>query len=132
MRPEVPGPTMYRIEVWSRVAMVVLALIVAPHVSAQAIREPDDKGDDLSDEGRAIKPTSGVEARPTGTTVLSISLTGTGVKAQANSSPTPHPTNGPVKNAAATGGNQEVGGRDSGAALGQRSDVKEGGERSHE
>jgi len=106
MSPEQFRPTMHRIEVWSRAALVALALVAAPHLSAQSIGEPDDKGDDVQDQGRALKPTSGQQVRPAGlTTVLSIPLTGTGVEAAGNRSPTsaPAPAKPTVKSAASTG-----------------------------
>jgi hypothetical protein len=56
-----------------------LALVLAAgHVSAQLAREPDDVGDD----GRSVRPTSGEESRPNkASSKLSVPLTGTGVKA---------------------------------------------------
>jgi hypothetical protein len=104
MSPEQFRPTMHRIEVWSRAALVALALVAAPHLSAQSIGEPDDKGDDVQDQGRALKPTSGQQVRPAGiTTVLSIPLTGMGVEATGNRSPTSAPAKPTVKSAASTG-----------------------------
>jgi hypothetical protein len=97
MSPEVSRPTMYWIDVWCRTAVLVFALVAAPHVSAQAIQEPDDQGDDVRDDGRTIKTTSGEEARPAGGTVLSIPLTGTGVEVKPNRSPTSKPVNHTAK-----------------------------------
>jgi hypothetical protein len=64
-----------------------LALVLAAgHVSAQLAREPDA----VADDGR-VKPTSGEESRPgkKPSPMLSVPLTGTGVKANPKSSPKP-------------------------------------------
>jgi len=73
-----------------------LALVLAAgHVSAQLAREPDDVGDD----GRSIRPTSGEESRPNkASSMLSVPLTGTGVKAApSNPKSSPKATSDPDK-----------------------------------
>jgi hypothetical protein len=68
-----------------------LALVLAAgHVSAQLAREPDDVGDD----GRQLRPTSGQQSRPNQAKLvqnqLSVELSGTGVQAKVTfSAPSP-------------------------------------------
>jgi hypothetical protein len=97
MSPEVSRPTKYWIDVWFRTVVLAFALVAAPHLSAQVIQEPDDQGDDVRDDGRTIKTTSGEEARPNGGTVLSMPLTGTGVEVKPNHSPASKPMNQTAK-----------------------------------
>src|SRR5580700_6660936 len=80
MSPEVSRPTRCWIDVLCRTAVLAFALVAAPQVPAQVNHELDDKGDDVREQGRTVKPTSGWVAHPTGTTVLTIPLTGTGVE----------------------------------------------------
>ena len=82
MRPQAFRFTM---SLWRCAALAML--LAAGHVSAQLAREPDDVGDD----GRSVKPTSGEESRPgkKPSPMLSVPLTGTGVKANPKSSPKP-------------------------------------------
>ena len=88
MRPQAFRSTM---SLWRCAALALV--LVAGHVSAQLAREPDDVGDD----GRSVKPTSGEESRPgkKPSPMLSVPLTGTGVKAAPKS--TPKPTSDPDK-----------------------------------
>jgi hypothetical protein len=71
-----------------------LALVLAAgHVSAQLAREPDNVGDDAT----SVRPTLGEQSRPgkNPSSMLSVPLTGTGVKASPKSSP--KPTSAPDK-----------------------------------
>jgi hypothetical protein len=119
-----------QIDLWTRAAMLVLMLAAAPHVSAQASREPDDG----SEDDRQLRTTSGQEARPgnPAATTLSIPLSGTGVQAHARPSrPKGMPSASakpPVKKGATTGSSKDAGKKDSGAAHVPRSHVKDKGE----
>ena len=81
MRPQAFRSTM---SLWRCAALALV--LAAGHVSAQLAREPDDVGDDGH-----VKPTSGEESRPgkKPSPMLSVSLTGTGLKANPKSSPKP-------------------------------------------
>ena len=81
MRPQAFRSTM---SLWRCAALALV--LAAGHVSAQLAREPDDVGDDGH-----VKPTSGEESRPgkKPSPMLSVPLTGTGVKAAPKSSPKP-------------------------------------------
>ena len=93
----------FTMTLWRCAATLALALAVG-HVSAQLAREPVDAGE----QGRSVGPTSGDDSRSRTTpTKLSVSLTGTGVKATAGtppSSPKPrsHPPMRKVKDSTTT------------------------------
>jgi len=117
MSPERFCPTLDRIEVWRRIAMLVIALVASPYASAQVTREPDDGTED----DRQLRTTSGEVMRPakvtTSTTTLSIPLSGTGVQAHAAPSAPKGPPSAAakatVKKAATTGSDKGAGNKDS-------------------
>jgi hypothetical protein len=91
MSSEVSRPTMYRIDVWCRTVVLAFTLVAATQVPAQINHEPDDRGDDVREQGRTLKPTSGWEVRPTVSTVVTIPLSGTGVEVKPNRLPSSKP-----------------------------------------
>jgi hypothetical protein len=109
MSPEVSRPTRYWIDVWCRTAVLAFALAAAPQVPAQVNHKADDKGDDVREQGRTVKPTSGWEAHPTGTTVLTVPLTGTGIEVGPSRSPSLKPVDETAKPVTTAGGNKGTG-----------------------